>query len=252
MRIRTLIIWIFVSSFGLMNPLFAEDETGNSCEYLWKLDQCINANRNGTALSIQDFVCIESRDSSRILDQIILDEKFWVIDAEIELFLDDMRSNKQAVVDDQNIVIDDIASYLTKEWYYYKQYKALCNGWILSERMSCWEVIPNIIGAEYLDGGSYDGRSCISLVNIKMDIYNQVAGNIISQNKSKVPNDLKKLFRQEEKNRYNALDDLQIAILWSAERMANGITHFTPYPKQAYNMIKSDILVVVKKVYSWI
>ncbi len=223
-----LIFWCMLS---LSWASFA-DEWELSCEYLWKLDQCVVANKNGSALSIKEFVCLESRDTSRILDQIIIDTKFRVIDDEVILFLEDLRNNKERIVSEPNWVINDVTKFLAKEWYYYRQYKWICQSGVLQERLSCSEEIPNVVGAEYLNGGNYDSRSCMTLVETKLDIYNQIAKNILPLSKSTVQNDTKLLFIQEERTRYDVLLDLMRDILWFIERLANGITHYTPNPYQ--------------------
>lgn len=228
---QKIIVWslVFLSIFWV-NWVFAEEWWTESCEYLWKFEQCVVANQNGTSESIEEFVCPPTRDRSKILDQVILSTKFQEIDTEVLLFLDELRNNKQRILDEPNAVIDDVWYYLSKGGYYYRQYQQVCNSWLLAERLRCTNEIPNVVWALYLDGWNYDGRPCMSLVETKTIAHNWVANNIILMSKWEVQNDTKQLFRQEERERYNLLMDLIRVILGQLERLANGITHWTENP----------------------
>lgn len=224
MKISVLIfLW---STFILSSSVSAEEL---SCAYEDKFNQCIVANQNGTARSIEDFICRETSDRNQILDQIILDTEFKKYDTEILSFIDSLKADKEASVLDPNRIIDDIMKNLAREGYYHKKYKAICNGGLVAKRFSCTEEIPNTIGVNYLNGGNFDGRSCISLANTKVDIHRQVAYDIIKRNKSEVFLDQKQVFQQTERSYYGILLDLKRFITWAIERLAS-VSHWTQKP----------------------
>ena len=225
-------LFIFWFIFTSVWVTFADEWEQVNCKYQSQFEQCVVANKNGSARSIQDFICAEERDPNKVLDQIIIDLEFTKIDTEIETYLRSIENDKNRSVYEPNVLIDEIVYNLSREWYYYKQYKKLCQWWLLSERLSCSEVIPNTVGSTYLDGGNFDSRVCMTLVDIKMDALGEVVQWIIKLNKSTVLIDNKQLYKQEEKTRYDVLLDLIRAILGFLERFANGITHWTPNPYQ--------------------
>jgi len=65
------------------------------CKYSWKLTECVDANKNGSARSIEDFICKETSDQEQMLLQIILDDKFKEIDEEAEAYLEQLEQSKE-------------------------------------------------------------------------------------------------------------------------------------------------------------
>lgn len=201
------------------------------CEYVWKFEECKVANQNGSSRSIEDFICISSNKDEEILDQIILDVEFKKIDDQVENFLDKLWQDKEAPATDSNTVIDDIAKNLLPEGIFYRQYKTLCNGWLLAKRAECTWKIPNITAGNRLENTSQDS-ACMSLVKNKLNIYSQVAYDTMKINKSDVREDrLQEWVVQELRTKYDALIDLMGAIIWNIGRLARWITHWTPDPK---------------------
>ncbi|MDA9129344.1 hypothetical protein N9J72_02610 [Candidatus Gracilibacteria bacterium] len=227
---QNIIYIIAILSILSFSGVSAAEENEGTCAYAAQFEQCAVANKNGTALSIEEFRCIQNPDQSRMLDNIILSIKFKEIDTQVELFLEDIRNDKQRIVDNREEVIDDIWYYLDREGYFYNQYQAVCNSGLLTERLSCTQEIPNVVGALYLDGSNYDSRPCMNSVNTKINAYLWVADQILPLATSEYQNDTKQLYRQEERDRYTMLVDLMRAILGFLERLANGITHWTPFP----------------------
>jgi len=172
-----IIIWFY---FFVYNS--HADET-MSCEYAWKFNQCKIANQNGSSRSIKDFVCISSSKDEEILDQIILDVEFGKIDDKLEAFLDKLENDKEASATDSNTVIDDITTNLSQEGIFYRQYKSLCNGWLLAKRSECAWKIPNTVAALKLDPLNAD-TACMNLVKNKLNIYSQVAYDTMKINKA--------------------------------------------------------------------
>lgn len=216
---------------GLIHGSYADDGT-MSCEYAWKFQQCKVANQNGSTRSIEDFVCISSNKDEDILDQIILDVEFKKIDSQIEIFLDALWEDKEDSAIDSNTVIDDIATNLLPEWIYYRQYKALCNWWLLAKRAECTWKVPNITAGNRIDNTPW-ATSCMNLVNNKLDIYANVAYDIMKINKSDVREDrLQEWVTQQLRTKFDTLINMMTSIIWNVWRLARGITHWTPNPKQ--------------------
>jgi hypothetical protein len=69
----------------------AEEET--SCEYQGEIDECIEANKNGTALEIEDFVCLQTSDREEMVYNIILDKKFKEVDEKAEEEVENIEEN---------------------------------------------------------------------------------------------------------------------------------------------------------------
>jgi hypothetical protein len=202
-----------------------------SCEYAWKFDQCKVANQNGSSRSIKDFVCISSSKDEEILDQIILDVEFRKIDDQIENFLDKLGQDKEASATDSNTVIDDIATNLLPEWIYYRQFKSLCNGWLLAKRAQCTWKIPNTTAGNRLANTWWE-TACMNLVKNKLNIYSQVAYDTMKINKSDVREDrLQEWVVQQLRTKYDKLIDMMAGILWNIGRLARWITHWTTDPK---------------------
>jgi len=221
----TLLLWIW----GAFFPVYAEGEEMN-CEYAARFQECKVANQNGSSRSIEDFICISSTKDEDILDQIILDVEFKKIDDEVEEFLVNLWNDKQASVDNKDEVIDEIANNLIPPTGYYQQYKALCNGWILAKRASCW-VIPITVAWERVE--NYGGETaCMNLVWNKLDIYAQVANDTMKLNIAQVRGDrLQSTIIQELRGKFNTLISMMTTIIWNVGRLARWVTHWTPDPK---------------------
>lgn len=225
---KSLYSGILISALCACFVVWAEGE--NTCEYIGKRDQCIIANKNGSARSITEFSCLQSSSSEEILDQIILDVKFREIDDKIETFLDALDKDKEAAANDTNRVIDDISKNLLAEWVYYKEYKDLCNGWILAERAKCNDV-PIETAWERVRDNSLETQ-CMALVNNKLDIYAQVAYDKTKLNKAQVLQDqYKEDIVQVMRGKFDELLSIMTDIIWFMWRLARGVTHWTPDPK---------------------
>lgn len=201
-----------------------------SCEYDGQFQECMQANQWGNPRSIEDFICLQSQDQAKVLDQIILDAKFREIDDKVEELLDAYKNDKESSVTDLNRNIDDITKMLWIEWVFYKEFSALCNGWLLAERVSCTEKISNTEAGIRIRGSSQN-QGCIELVKNKLDIYYRVAADIQKINKSEVLRDERQEYVQEERTKYDALLQLMLDIIWFLERLYSGLTHFTPNPR---------------------
>jgi len=97
--------------------------------------------------------------------------------------------------------------------------------------MSCTPEIANTEAALRIKSGAQQSQ-CLALVENKLNIYMQVAYDTIKLNKNEVLLDTKQLFEQEERTKYDELLSLMLQIVGYFERLASGITHWTPHPKQ--------------------
>ncbi len=199
------------------------------CEYSWKFEQCIEANKQGTAYAISEFECPETFNTERVMYQIILDEKFKEIDEEIEEYLGSLTEDAESSVDDPLQVIDDITQNFAKEGYYWNKYEALCQWEILAERAKCSETIPNIGAAKWLKWW-YNTTQCLDLVDFKLDVYRNVAKNQLKLNKSIVLEDKKQEYVQQQRTKYDELLSIMLLIVGHVERLLNGLTHYTKNP----------------------
>ena len=200
-----------------------------SCWYASKFEQCVVANRNGSSRSITDFACMASNDPELSLDQIILDEKFKEIQDEQLAFLQWLEADKESALTDPLRIIDDITKNFGPEWVYYKQYKELCNGWILSERLTCTWNIPLVPAGNRIADWGLEGE-CMELANTNLNIYSLVAYDITKLNKSEVINDNHKEYFQQERTKYDEMLSIMWQILWNTERI--NPTHYTENPIQ--------------------
>ncbi len=199
------------------------------CEYSGKFQQCMIANQNGTTRSIENFSCLQSTNAGEILDQIILDVKFREIQEKQLDFIKKLKKDKEASVKDTNRIIDDITKNFAVQWVYYKEYKALCDSWILAERLSCTGKISNTDVWRRIRWSDLN-KACMSLAKTQLDIYTQVAYDTVKLNKSAVHQDNKQKYEQEQRTKYDKLLSLMFEIIGHMWRLARGVTHWTPYP----------------------
>lgn len=230
------ILGILISTFIFWSMYADEPSDELECKYAGDFERCVVANKNNSARSIDDFVCLQSDDKEKILDQIILDVNFREIDEEVIEYLEKLQKDKDKYfgpnADDWvNRAIDDITKNFWGEGVYYEKYRKLCDGWILGERMSCGEKLP-IIAAWLRLKWSNSNAACMNLVNFKLDTFTNTAYIILQLNKSSVLADQHKKYVKEERTKYDALLDMMQTIIGYTWRLARWVTHWTPYPKQ--------------------
>lgn len=199
------------------------------CEYAWKFEQCVVANRNGSPRSIDEFPCLATQNYDEILDQIILDDKFKEVQKEGIEFLEGLASDKQASAEDSLEVIDDVVNNFGDEWAYYQDYKDLCNGWILGERLTCTGKIPIVPGWKRIADWWLEGE-CMWLAKTNLNLMSLVAYDVIKENKHQMVNDAHKKYFQKEREKYNQILSTMGQIIGHTERI--NPTHYTKNPKQ--------------------
>ncbi len=228
-------LWSITATTLLYSGVYAAKEIPQlECAYADKFQQCAVANQNGSARSIDEFVCLQSNNYENILDQIILDVKFKEIDEEVEKFIEWLEKDKEKALTDTNRVIDDISKNLLPEWVFYKKYKDLCNWGILVERATCTGNIPLVPVGNRVRWSNLSS-TCMTMVESNLDIASSVAFNITGLNKQKVMEDqYKKDIVQKQRDKYSELTSpLMTDIIGHMWRLARGVTHWTPNPLQA-------------------
>lgn len=204
----------------------------SDAEYDSKLEECYTANLQWNSRSITDYVCIDSQSKSEILDQIILDTLFSQVDDKIEDFLLQVEASVVESVENTTVIIDKISKKLWRDWEFHRELWEICNGGILKEKTSFYKSMPIGYAALGISDWLQDTWVCMSLVETKLDIASRVAFDIIKVNKWKYLADSRKSYQIEQRKKYNELLDLMRDIWWYCLRLAQGVSHWTPYPLQ--------------------
>lgn len=234
---RRLTSSLLISALIVPQSLFAANLQDMTCSYAGKYNQCVEANENGSARSIEDFVCIESKGWwEEMLLQIILDEKFKEIDKEAEEYLEKLEKDKEAYFGDEPkqsflTALDDIQKNFAEYEHYWQQYNSLCNGGIAVEMVSCIDPVTNINISTFLDkDGTWD---CEALFETKLEIYKQVAYDTLKLNRLAVRQDDRKTYVIEEREKYSWVMAIMLNILGYMERIVNGWVTKTKNPHQS-------------------
>nr|MDD3720339.1 hypothetical protein [Candidatus Gracilibacteria bacterium] len=191
------------------------DNTNTSCKYQDKIDECFNANQNGDANSIEDYICAQSSDKEEIAYQIILDLKFKEIDKEAVKFLDSLQKgkdyyfgpNKQATyIDGINYINEAFGKYGTL----WKKYKSFCdptdNTSIIKDYLSCSKYTTTVEASQY-----FTETECMTLVEYKLNTFKKIAYNVLGTNKLQVMRDYRKKQFQTTRTMYdNLIDNMNI------------------------------------------
>lgn len=220
MYFRIWSVWVFF--FMCLVAFFFVNDTSYSeqCEYTAKIEQCIKENEEWAPRSIENFVCLSSNNREQITYQIILDEEFRKIDNEIEVYLDNLESDKDKYFwgnAEMTYIhaVDDITELFSKYGMYWKKYYDLCWTQLISKVHSCQEWGINIKKA----ASAFENTTCTSLVWVKLNVYKQVAFDILMLNKVQVRKDAMKKYVIEERKKYNTLLDIMMVNIWYIERI---------------------------------
>lgn len=210
----TVVFWVVSTQV-----VFADD-----CEYTAQIEQCNQANKNGwSPRSITDFVCISSHENSEeMISQIVLDMEFKQIDQEIELYLDNLESDKEKYFW-QNAKtayingIDEIIEKFSEKGEYWYKYKSLCWIWWIIERktLACmWWQWSQSRAADLSKEST-----CMDLTRVKLSLYKQVAFDIIKLNKQQVRKDALKKYFIQQRTKYDKLLDVMMVNLGYMQRI---------------------------------
>ena len=223
-----------ISALIMPHAMYGADLSDMTCSYADKYNQCVQANEDGWARSIDDFVCIEQKWGwEKMLLQIILDEKFSELDEEVEEYLDRLEKDKDAYFGNEPqanflTAIDDITSNFSEYWFYWQEYHKICNETISEELFTCIDKVSNVEISSFLDKGSRG--QCESLFETKLDIYRQVAYNILKINRLAIRKDDRKTYVIDQRDKYSWVMQLMLNILWYLERIVNGWPTKTKHP----------------------
>ena len=225
---------LLLSSLLVPQVTVGADPSNMTCSYAGKYNQCVSANENGTARSIDDFICIESRWWwEEMLQQIILDEKFKEIDEEAEDYLEKLEKDKEAYFWETPKAsfleaLDDINANFAQYEYYWQKYNEICTKTVLEEFLECTDSIANINVPDFIDG--IESWVCISMMETKLEVYKQVAYDTLKLNRLAARQDDRKQYVIEEREKYSWVMQIMLNILWYMERIVNGWVTKTKNP----------------------
>lgn len=214
------------------------------CDYTSDIDECVRANRewNPGPLAIDDYICIQDLSTERISYQIVLDKTFSEIDDKIEEYLQWLEDSKsyyfwKNAVSNFLEAVNDISNKFWIHWFYWIKYKNLCSveniDWSLNEEsiqaltVAClWWKVSSANAKDY-----FKSSDCMWLAEIKLALYEDVAYDILRLNKHQVRKDEKKLFLQNERNKYDMLLEVFMVNIWYVERVWRKWPSVTPEAK---------------------
>jgi len=212
---------IIISFFVFLVFLWAffwESAYSESCKYISEIQRCKEANKNWTTKSIEDFVCIVW-DGDDIAYQVVLDKEFKKIDNDIDKYLFDLEKYKNLYfwINKSKTYIDGVDDIFLAKKYFHKEYNEVCNEKLVYEVASChiWDK-TTIRNAKR---NFSDWIDCRLLINTKLEIFEDVAFNILMMNKAWVRADEKKLYDQVQRTNYDNLLDIMNVNIWYLERI---------------------------------
>ena len=198
----------------LLNISYSDE---NTCNYTSKIEQCVNETNKRY---IEEFVCIEGT-KEEIIFQIVLDDKFTEIDEEVDIYLTQLELDKDKYFGpnaDSNYIIasDTIEQKFAIWWEYWWKYNTFCWVDLIQEVQNCqdWEV-SNIVASGY-----FRKSTCMNLATLKLNIYRQVAYDILMFNKESVREDLAKDYTQKQRTKYSELMQIIRINVWYMERIS--------------------------------
>lgn len=125
-------IFVIVTLASATIPLFAASSAGS--KYTSEIDQCIKANAEGKAKSIEDYVCpVGTLKPQQIAFQVILSLEFKEIDDKVKKDLQDIHNNTNKDVGQLATNIGDLFDATKSSSEYPKRYTAVCNSIVLTE-----------------------------------------------------------------------------------------------------------------------
>jgi len=245
------IILLIILCFSFNLKTFAEESKPlviNNCYVKNEFYECLNANwlnKNWiptwelpTNRMIDDFICIsEQNDTTKILENIILDKEFKKVEKDMKTFLENLTSQRLYYFskwsnNNEITWIDDITKifwenyantevFNVKYWSFYKRFNNLCNhNWIFYKIMECKWVITNINAVNTIQNNwnILNTNECMRLAKTKLDIYENIAQNILKINKAKAKRDNIDRYNKKLNKQYDDLFQMfikNVDYLWT-------------------------------------
>lgn len=214
-------IWSFQFSFAAEKAFVVSD----LCTYKSEFEQCFEANKNGSTRTIEDFVCLPSKNNFEIMSQIILDKEFKKIDKEVDEYFESLEDNKSYYFwknskEPFTNAIDLIESKFDIYGEFWKKYTAVCSStsqdWVLQKTLSCFGwAIPSNESTWYFLSDTF----CKNLITTKLEVNKQVAYDVLKLNKHQIKQDEDKLYMQNERNKYDKLLEIVMVNVGYLERI---------------------------------
>jgi len=198
------------------------------CTYQGEIDACKAANLTWNVNSIEDYVCIMWTDEE-VAFQVTLDMDFKDLDDEMDSYIEELEDNKNKYfgIEREKNFIDWINDIQEKSAYFYWEYKAICWIEIIKKVREC---IPEQKTSIRNSKKFFDEYDCMTLVEQKMDIFDDITFSILMLNKKQVKTDEKKKYDQLENDNYNKLIEILRINIWYIERIWSKIPSITETP----------------------
>lgn len=238
-------IFTFFVFFSLFFLGVEQGFSADTCKYKEKIKRCNDAILDmllivpkvispwASIKSVEDFPCLQDVPEKRVF-QIVMDEKFKLIDTELEEYLQKIFTQKSLYFGKTTIYnyADGIDDIWKKNDELKAKYTQACNE-VVPDAIQCvWDVywwetqyaVSNLQAADFLSGS--DGV-CSQMVNFKLYAFREVAYNWLLQNSQQIAADYRKLYKQWQLQKYNKVLDLMRVNLSYVTRMWKKVTKIT-------------------------
>lgn len=232
-------IFILILTFSLLLITFSLDVNALECKHSAKISKCNEAlkdymNKNWSFITpwdslrnIQDFVCLQDSPERRVF-QIAMEENFKTIDDEMDSYLQTLETSKDVFFwkNAQYDFFDWVNQIWANADYFQRKYENACiqtledatwcvtrDGYAITEENSAISIEQAI---EFIEWSSWE---CVSLAKVKVEIFKDIAYNILLLNQYQVNKDTKKLYEQELRTKYDKVIELMMINLWYIEKI---------------------------------
>ena len=185
----------------------------NTCQHRSAIDQCFQENKVWWDPRSLPFMCPASSDVEFQAYQVILDREFTPYDNEIIEYLNSLETQSNRYYSGWPTYLDwydEITQLFGRNGEYWNKYRAFCDvdesqdSAIVKQVLACrgdqWSIAQ---ASEYLEDSN-----CEFLVETKLNIYRDVANDIIKRNKSVVVNQRQSNYLKAQWDTYSWLIDI--------------------------------------------